>query len=455
LRYGGGKLSSVIDGRACQPTQFHLSLPVGCLGFGLRGQFPGTYQGGPVRFGYCVATREGLDRRPRPVLAISTDPMPGFEDPPLSEADVMREIYERVAADDSQQAVAVGLNRRGISPHPAAQAGVKQNGKLKKRFATKWTATRIGALIRDPIYKGHFAYGRWKRVWDEGGMCRAVKQDDPKAIIPVSCPAIVPEELWERANAASRRHNTQLRAHAKRDYLLSGLIRCATCGRTYVGSVIGGRRGRKVYRCSAHYRYKSLGLEEACPGPNINGRALESYVLDHLERFGRNPGSLAELEANLTSDQSKADAEREIKRLERELAEQAAEKERLLVLYRKGRIGEADLDRQYVQMDAERADKEAEIADRRQRLNDNKALQRRIAGARNIRASLRGKIESMAFADRRAAVESVVGDITIQKDGSADVPFIFEPDFARVLRGWALAGGLAKQQTLRRPVRRR
>jgi site-specific DNA recombinase len=397
----------------------------------------GAYQGGPAPFGYRVVDRADKRRE----LAWATDPMPGFEDPPLSEKDVVAKVFGKVADGASQQTVADWLNGKNISPHPEAQAGMKPKGKRTRlswtrkdgstfKLATRWKAERIGKLVRDRIYKGEGHYGERKTVWKDGDPT-TVKRTDPKElaeIIPMSWPPIVPAELWERANAALRSHNNQLRAHAGNPYLLAGLIRCGTCGQAYVGF------GKKFYRCRRHYAYKLDGLTAPCPSKNVYGSKLEGDVLEELKAFFRRPPAVVVrgLQAANTDEKVRADMLQEIKRLERLLSGQEAERDRLVTLDRKGFITEAQFEKQYHEMEAEKAGYDSEIARLRKELNDSEARQRGADEAVDLLTSLRGKIE--CFEEQRKAAQALV-EVTIQTgaDGRpyADVTYRFERQHKR------------------------
>lgn len=52
------------------------------------------------------------------------------------------------------------------------------------------------------------------------------KPDEEIIRIPGGCPAIVSEELWNKANS-TRKVTGKLKSNAKRQYLLTGMLVCA------------------------------------------------------------------------------------------------------------------------------------------------------------------------------------------------------------------------------------
>jgi hypothetical protein len=73
-------------------------------------------------------------------------------------------------------------------------------------------------------YKGVHEYGK-----------RTSSRD--KSLIVRSVPAIVPEDLWNRAQQALSNHFLFGRRNAKKQYLLRGLLKCQRCGLTYIEPV--------------------------------------------------------------------------------------------------------------------------------------------------------------------------------------------------------------------------
>jgi site-specific DNA recombinase len=106
----------------------------------------------------------------------------------------------------------------------------------------QWSETTIRGIIRNPVYKGEFAARRWEvtKVLEhtkEGVKAIQRRVERPKdewIIVPV--PPIVSAELWERANRALAKNKETSARNGKRSYLLTGLVKCAKCGLSYVGS---------------------------------------------------------------------------------------------------------------------------------------------------------------------------------------------------------------------------
>ena len=241
----------------------------------------GTWLGGIVPYGYRV---EGQDRAARLVLSTEVDPRSG-----LSEVEVMRKIY-RWAGDEGVSCIEIAkrLNALGVPtcytrdgrkvPPSASLAGEGedrvdgQGGSLtdisgaledgsdavndensasatanaprgKRRVATRgvWRAGRVRNMLVETTYKGIHTWGKRRSRKAVG----AANQSEP-VLIERAVPAIVDADLWTRAQETLRCNRLCRPDIVKRKYLLRGLMKCAHCGLTYVGTVSEGRKLERV-----------------------------------------------------------------------------------------------------------------------------------------------------------------------------------------------------------------
>jgi site-specific DNA recombinase len=154
---------------------------------------------------------------------------------------------------------------------------------------------------------------------------------------------LVDEETFERAHTilARRFEDASLRRGNPSDFLLSGLVRCASCGRAYVGTSAHGNGGRYVYyACSTRYKYGPA----KCEGDRLPKEPLEEAVLAQLADIYRH-GHL--IEQALTRASERAESQRpqleerlastrtEVVRLERKL-------ERYFEAFEEGELSPAD-----------------------------------------------------------------------------------------------------------------
>lgn len=165
------------------------------------------------------------------------------------------------------------------------------------------TRGNLQALISNPIYAGQ-AYG-----------------------LPDYCPAYITLEQREKMMANS--NEKVYKSGVKRTYILSGILRCPTCGQRMNGTM---NHGRKVYRCFNHkMKHPSFVRSE---------KKMERYLLDNLENIlSKKIYTFEQVKKN--ENQSKADK----KKL-------SAELDRLNLMFEKGRITEEYYDARYEEISA-------------------------------------------------------------------------------------------------------
>jgi site-specific DNA recombinase len=131
--------------------------------------------------------------------------------------------------------------------------------------------------------------------------------------------------------------------NATHTYLLRGLIRCETCGRIYVGSFA---KGHRYYRCGASCSFAKPG--ERCGSKMLRADWLEDAVWQECRRFILNPGeALNEARRALRermADATRFDAKRRVT-LDA-LAGKETERERILTMYRRGKIDADEAERE-------------------------------------------------------------------------------------------------------------
>lgn len=124
---------------------------------------------------------------------------------------------------------------------------------------------------------------------------------------------------------------------SKNVYLFTGLMKCPECGRALASGVGGGTYKVVSYRCNYHHRDKICSYNKRPNESKIEKALLEnfdSYVTGHIE--------YSKIEDKRVKDSHASDKIKEIK----------AEMERTTKAYRKGRISEADYDKEYDELEA-------------------------------------------------------------------------------------------------------
>lgn len=231
------------------------------------------------------------------------------------EAAVVREVFRRYVEGEGLATISEWL-----LAHPAMSG------------RGYWEYGRIKGMLRHEAYKGD----RWfnRRKWHKH---RQVAVRDPEEWILLPCPAIVTPEVWEAAR--QRMDATATGGRPSADFLLRGLVFCATCkGRRGLPVRCTGQRmshaerragyNRRYYRCNSQGRL----LEEFC-GASARAEDLERIVLKQA-RSALKPGRMAALAAKAAAKELRAagNVEAEISNLTVQLQQLDREEHRVMDL---------------------------------------------------------------------------------------------------------------------------
>ena len=203
------------------------------------GQWVGT---GMPPFGY---RREGARREAHLVIE-------------LGEAEVVQRIFTMYVggqneAPMSSGAIASKLTRDGVTSPVGRGIGVGRG----------WCEKTIRRIIERPAYVGYFKYGEHS--------------------IHLPDLAIVSHETYDAAQKQTRINSKLAKRNAKRDYLLSGCIKC-TCGATMSASLAHKRLNLSYYRCQVqtHYRYMK-SCNESHLRTDTADQLIWNWILSLLE----------------------------------------------------------------------------------------------------------------------------------------------------------------------------
>ena len=281
----------------------------------------GRYCGGIVPIGYRV---EG--KKPNARL-VSSDKI-AWQD--WTEQYLVQRIYQWLAIERwSCVQIATHLNALGV-PTVYARDGIllkDEYGKRTKHTQGKWRAGRISNLVKNPVYKGEYHYGRRSRRVRE--------------TIVSKVPALVMPEIWQAAQDALRA-NRLMTKNAGRVYLLRSLIHCSTCRLTYTGTP--GRDGLVWYRCGGQIVRGSH--DQRCAAKSFRGDWIEPLVVEDVTRWLENPGEIVEELKDGRDDRADAVAAAERQVIEERLSALPHERDRMLEAYRRDLISVDDLGKQ-------------------------------------------------------------------------------------------------------------
>ena len=236
------------------------------------------------------------------------------------EAEIIRIIFDLYANQK--------LGTRSISKK------LTQMGYTSREGNTFNTLT-IRHILENPKYKGWYCgnktqslnYRTKKKVFlDESEW---VMYPDP------TIPAIVPEELWNRANALYKKRREEMMEHTSGEsfqnrYPYSTKIICEEHGTTFHRQVLESKKGKKeVWQCKV---YRTHG-RAACSAPQIRSSELD-LILSRIfkELMKEKQAIIDSLVTVLTNVPKEVDYGTRRRRVEDEIGEISLKKDRLLDL---------------------------------------------------------------------------------------------------------------------------
>ena len=200
-----------------------------------RGFWMTTY----APYGYKrVYVQDGVKKRPKLEL-----------DPPADA--VVRRIFDMVLQGKSILDVTKTLNAEGIPT---------TNGK-------KWLKTTIHTMLDNEAYTGTLVWGAKAR---DGA---------PPVRVEDAHPAIVSKQDFQRARKllASRAPKKMNPRRASSPYLLSGLVKCETCGKAMTAAE--AKSGRYTYYICHSLLKRGKGT---CETPRLNAKSFEKLIVSEI-----------------------------------------------------------------------------------------------------------------------------------------------------------------------------
>ena len=241
---------------------------------------------------------------------------------------------------------AAGLTVREICRQLNADQVASPTGKAT------WAHSTLSRLLRNEAYIGRVYFNRTETVPDPRPTRRT--RQVPRSRdewIPIDCPRIVTDEMFEAAGRVAHDNTKWSRRRAEPGaWLLRGLVKCGACG---VGTNCHKMRGRngtwhRYYYCRNHDPLRAGGQELRCPERNIRADALDEFVFGQIRAALTDPDLLLAGEHAVAVTAPIPDDEllcAELARLDRKIDATAAERRRLVDLYQAGLIDLPELQR--------------------------------------------------------------------------------------------------------------
>lgn len=345
-----------------------------------------------VRFGHHQAIKNGT--------VLGTNNMFGYtkKDGKLmideEQAGFIRELFEMYATGK--------FSMKQMEKH-FYQKGIRNSKGNKLSHST------MGNIIRNPKYKGYFVGNKvvitdlftkkqkflpeeeWVMYKDETGE---------------TVPAIVSEELWERANEVLyMRSQDVITAQHKTVHqnLLTGKLICAHCGKPYYRKDAIGKNGEKMSKWVCSGKIKNGA--DSCPSHAIYENEIKPIIEDIFKSGQQNIEELSACVLKLVSELlDNNDNKNELVALNKELTTQQKMKAKLLKFNTEGNMSDSEFLRMTAECDKEIAKLQAQIDAIADTAKTEKDMKKELANIKSILKAAEKHIDGeeidKAFVDR-------------------------------------------------------
>ena len=307
-----------------------------------------------------------------------------------TEAEVMADLYERIAAGSSVMAECRRLNALGMPVPPRRYP----SGRVFAAPKTGWTAQSLTHTLHNTVYAGRHVLNS-----KHGPVEREV-------------PALVAPALWQAVQAQLTRNRRLARKNAKRDYLLRGLVFCEGCGSAYAGLAKARAAGREIwyYRCTTSIFHQAGVPRAAHAARSVPAEWLERLVWADCRHWAEHPGEvIAEAQAQLRARLAQApNSAAERRRLRQQQAEQAAEREPVLTLYRRNRLTLAEVEGQLDAIDTEAQVTAGLLQALDSQLALTEAAEAQLTEVATLLGALREEIAEIEATEDRARMRQII-----------------------------------------------
>ena len=237
--------------------------------------------------------------------------------------------------------------RRIFDLYANQQLGIRRISRLlydegfTSRQGNAFNVLTIRHILCNPKYKGWYCANKSQTV-DYRSKRKILLDESEWVMYPdPSIPAIISEELWDRANALYKRRSQQMMSHQSaaefhNRYPYSGKIICEEHGTTFHRQVMRSSRGEKeTWQCRV---YRQRG-RAACSAPQLRTTELDEMMVQIFNQLAQNKRAIVDAVLKvIQSVPDEHDYQRDIQRLESEAAAVNVKKDRLLEMSAAGAL---------------------------------------------------------------------------------------------------------------------
>ncbi len=221
----------------------------------------------------------------------------------LEEAQVVRQIFAWVGEERLSLGEVVRRLARQSVPSPRGQG--------------RWSHRTVSALLHNPLYKGHAAFGKTRMVERTPRLrglrgrpqvprrARVPRRMEPSQWVTLAAPPLVSAELFEAVAEQLQENRLRHRRHHQGPgHLLSGLLVCGNCAYAYTAR--GSKKHSYQYYCCSGRR--SPLVRQECQNRPVPSKDLDQAVWEDVCQLLADPQRVQEEYHRRLSRQSEPSA---------------------------------------------------------------------------------------------------------------------------------------------------
>ena len=264
---------------------------------------------------------------------------------------------------------------------------------LRSSTGTAINHATMAQMIRNPKYKGWFCGGK-TTISDpfDGKQIRIpadkwVTYKDESGDVP----AIVSEDLWDRANLILEKRSNDVKSHRgqyNHGNLLSCKMFCTHCGSLYHRTSSVRHTAEKDLDSSWMCSNKKKHGKNVCPSRRIYETEIKQVLFQMFQEFGSEADAALEgLIDQISAMRQSADVEKEILKTEVQIEKEKQKRTKLLQFNLDNKISDEDFLTMSAEIKANIADMTAKVEELTKKKQDNAELRERLARMKKMMES--------------------------------------------------------------------
>jgi len=330
-------------------------------------------------------------------------------------APMVRRIFGMALEGISCRQIAAQLNAEGV-PTPATYAGLPVPN--PGPYTGLWSSERVSDMLQNETYIGSMVQGRTRKINYKSKKC--IKQDRRDwVVVEGTHEPLIDRETFDKVQGLiNSRRRTRSRTY---DFLLKGLIFCHECG--YPLAVINRKTAsgedRLLFVCRTYQRFTKAGV---CTSHTIKVETVTQAVVEKVKEvcgaYLQADQLLPLAQREVARTLAEADNAKEINTLKAKIDSLTAHLDRVYMDKLGGILDEADFQRIYGKVKADRAALE-------QRLSQLNRPDFSPAEQLDLAKKLTGRVLETASANRELLV-SLIERVELTADKQIIIKFRFK-----------------------------